>query len=377
LLSLVGTGAAQQPVAITEPATPLLPASFGEWKQTAAAGAAPAGAMSLAAVSQQALEECGPQRSQVADYTRAGRTVHVEAIEFGDRTGAYSAFTLALRPGMRPGKELNGGQEKDPGVAEAAGNGAVLFTAGSTVVLAAFGGEVSVADAATLRPLADGLPKVPGNKGVFPLLPTMVPARGLVEGSVRYALGPASYAAEGGVLPAHSLGWEKSAEAVTAQIADRRGKETLTLLLYPTPAIAGAYAKAVQAFAAQGPAAATARVRREGELVLLAQGSFSADEAQRVLENIHLKQVLSFDKDVPPVFHAEVQKTASLLVSISVLSGVLMLAAVLLGLFLGGGRALIRVLRGKSAAVEPEFLSLHLAPQNEAPKFDTPGPEGS
>jgi len=84
-----------------------------------------------------------------------------------------------------------------------------------------------------------------------------------------------------------------------------------------------------------GPGFASARVRREGELVALASGSFSAEEAQRLVDGAHLRQEVSFDKDVQPVFHTEVQKTASLLMSIAVLSGVLMLAAVLLGLFLG------------------------------------------
>ena len=63
----------------------------------------------------------------------------------------------------------------------------------------------------------------------------------------------------------------------------------------------------------------------------------------------------------------ETKKTFGLLANVIVFSGVLGLAAVLLGLFLGGGRALLRVLRGKSAATEAEFLSLHLEPQNPAP----------
>jgi hypothetical protein len=63
---------------------------------------------------------------------------------------------------------------------------------------------------------------------------------------------------------------------------------------------------------------------------------------------------------MPLEFHSEVRKTASLLTSIAILSGVLMTAAVLLGLFLGVGRASIRVLLGKPAAVEAEFLGLGL-----------------
>jgi len=107
---------------------------------------------------------------------------------------------------------------------------------------------------------------------------------------------------------------------------------------------------------------------------MLASGALPASEAQKLLENVHMKQEVSIDHDIAPVFHTEVQKTYSLLSNIAILSGVLMGAAVLLGLFLGGGRALIRVMRGKSAAAEPEFLSLHLANQNPVPHWKAPGP---
>jgi hypothetical protein len=367
VLSLGWTAAAQKSIAVSVPETPLLPESFGEWK--AAVPPTVSYAYLLANVNKAALEEDGPVRSAVADYARGGRTIHVEAIQFGDRTGAVSAFTLAERPEMKPGREL--GAAHAVGTV-APGDSAVLFTAGSTVVLVS---GASTEDVTSLKPLAEGLPKVTGNKGVAPLLPTLVTAKGLVPGSLRYALGPASYQAQGGVLPAQSLGWEKSAEAVTAQYDDRRGKETLTLLLYPTPMIAGAFTKAIKdGLGRMGPAFATARVRREGEMVILASGSYTVEDAQRMVDGVHLKQEVSFDKDVQPVFHTEVQKTASLLTSIMVLSGVLMGAAVLLGLFLGVGRAWIRVLQGKPAAVEVEFLSLHLAPQNKPPQFSPTEP---
>ncbi len=349
---------AQSSIAITEPSAPLLPQSFGDWK-TAPAGSGAAGAISLATANKTALEECGPVRSAVADYARAGKTIHVEAVQFGDRTGAYSAYTLVRRPGMQTGTEL--------GQFDSVGDGVVLFTAGSSVVLVS---GATAADVAGLKPLAAGLPKVFGSKGMAPLLPSMVPAKGLVPGSLRYALGPATYMAEGGVLPAASLGWDKSAEAVTADYADKRGKETLTLLLYPTPAIAGRYARQIEGAAPQmGPKFAGAKVRREAEITMLAEGTFSPDEAQRMLENIHMRQQVSFDKDMEISPHMQVVEGYSLFKSIVILGGVLMLAAVVIGVFLGGGRALYRMAIGKPAAAEVEFLSLHLAPQNEAPKF--------
>jgi hypothetical protein len=346
-------GAAAQMVAVKLQETPLLPASFGEWK-SATANASANYTVLLANVSKAALEEDNPQRSAVSDYTHAGKSVHVEAVQFADKTGAYSAFTLVEQSGMRVVKDL--------GDNAAVGNGAVLFAVGSTVVLV---NGADASDLASFKPLAEAMPKPQGNKGVAPLLPTFVPEKGLVAGSVRYAVGPATYAAQGGVLPAQSLGWEKSAETVTAKFNDKRGQETLTIFLYPTPAIAGNYTRQVEGeTAGLGPGFANAKVRREGELVMLANGTFLPDEAQKMVENIHLRQEVTFDKDVPPEFHTEVQKTFSLLQAIALLFAVLGGTAVMLGLILGFGRAGLRILQGKPAAAEPEFLSLHLAPQN-------------
>jgi hypothetical protein len=360
----LATGAVQgrgQGVTLTEPPVQLLPQSFGGWQQ---GGNSEPGTVSLTTVNKTALQECGPLRSQVNTYTRNGRTMRVEAVEFGDRTGAYSAFTLAVRPEMKTAKNV--------GSWDAVGDGVVMFTVGDTLVLAAPAGE---ADLPALKELAKVLPKVTGSRGVAPLLPSFAPEEHLAASGMRYALGPESYAAEGGVLPASSLGWDKSAEAVTANYDEKHGRETITLLIYPTPQIAQAFEKRLStAVTGLGPGFANAKVRRDQELVMLASGALPASEAQKLLENVHMKQEVSIDHDIAPVFHTEVQKTYSLLSNIAILSGVLMGAAVLLGLFLGGGRALIRVMRGKSAAAEPEFLSLHLANQNPVPHWKAPGP---
>lgn len=360
-LALTAAQARAQSVTITEPPVQLLPQSFSGWQQ---GGSSQPGTVSLTTVNKAALEEASPLRSQVNTYTRAGRTMRVEAIEFGDRTGAYSAFTLAEWPDMRLAKEV--------GSSDAVGHGAVLFTTGDTVVLAS---PATNADLPALKDLAKVLPKATGNRGVFPLLPSFVPTAHLVPSGLRYALGPETYAAEGGVLPARALGWDKSAEAVTANYYEKHGRETLTLLIYPTPQIAQAFErKFSQGITGLGPSFANARVRRDQELVMVASGALPGNEAAALIQNVHMNQLVAVDKYMAPVFHTEVVKTFSLLTNIAILSGVLMGAAVLLGLFLGGGRALIRILQGKPAASEPEFLSLHLAPQNAVPRFDSAGP---
>ncbi len=133
----VRAAAGQTSVTLMEPSVPLLPEKFGEWKKTAAtAGAA---GNSLAEGNKDVMAECGLLRSQAAVYSHGGRTVRVEAIELGDRTGAYSAFTFLAGhdaegmagAGMTVGKELGANDAVGAG---ADGSGVVLFTVGSSVV---------------------------------------------------------------------------------------------------------------------------------------------------------------------------------------------------------------------------------------------------
>ena len=70
---------------------------------------------------------------------------------------------------------------------------------------------------------------------------------------------------------------------------------------------------------------------------------------------------MTWNKPVPPEFHSEIRKTVSLLTSILIFCGLGALAAVVIALFLGGARAAIRVMQGKPAATEPEFLRIDLS----------------
>jgi hypothetical protein len=213
--------------------------------------------------------------------------------------------------------------------------------------------------AALLKTVQVGLPKVGGTKGLAPLLPTYLPTQGLKRETVKYALGPVGYQAISGVLPPEIVGFDKAAEVVTAKY---EGKGMLTMLLYPTPQIAGDHGRQIEAeMNRQGASAGTVKLRREGPLVLLTTGAWRPAEAQEMVENIHLRNQLTWNKPMPPEFHAEVRKTVSLLTSILLFCGLGALAAVVLALFFGGARAAIRVLQGKPAATEPEFLRIDLS----------------
>jgi hypothetical protein len=337
---------------LVEPPTPLLPQHFGAWQHVKSETDG-----SLAAAydgfTEMVLKEDGLTRFASNTYKRdaSGETILIKAFQFGDATGAVAAYTYFRSPEGHPAPQLKLGPD------EFLEGNSLIFRDGATVILTDYNNALRVADLAALEVT---LPKVSGPAAIEPTLPEVLPVRGLDAESLRYAVGPASYREMGGVLPAEAVGFDKSAEAVTAKY---KGGGVLTLLLYPTPEIAGEHERAIEALSKQqGSAlAGTVKMRREGTLLVLTTGAWPVNEAQKMVDGIHLRNQVTWNKPVPLDFQTEVRKTFSLLVSITIFCCLAFLAAIVLALFLGGGRALIRVLQGKPAATEPEFLRIDLS----------------
>jgi hypothetical protein len=289
--------------------------------------------------------ERGTAQSPVARGSAPSGTVTV--YQFDDATGAYAAYTYLRKSG-----------------------GDHVMVSGVSVVVSDL--KLYPESAATLlKSVQVGLPKVGGPKGLAPLLPTYLPAKGLQRDSVRYAVGPAGYEAMGAAVPPGIVGFDKSAEVVTAKY---EGKGTLTLLMYPTPQIAGDHGRQIEAeMNRQGATAGTVKLRREGPLVLMTTGAWKPAEAHELVANIHLRDQLTWNKPMPLEFHSEVRKTVSLLTSVLIFCGLGALAAVVLALFFGGARAAIRVMQGKPAATEPEFLRIDLSGRAAPIHADGPG----
>ncbi len=364
----VGAGAQKPAVTVlVEPPTPLLAGKTGGltlgqsaagstaagFDEKTCAPVAAAGGGTCAAV----LKEDGLTRYAAGTYARAaGGSVPVFAFEFGDATGAYSAYTFyrALEHGTR----VTGGDARSGKASETTmdADGALVW-AGTAMLRVQ--GKTSAGELAALTAM---LPKVGGRRGLAPLLPTYLPAKGIEPGTERYALGPVSYKAMGGMLPADLLDWDKSAEIATAEYAGRGGKGAVTLMLYPTPQIAGDRGRALEKYVNSVGVGqfGTLKMRRVGPMLGMTTGALGVEQATEFIAGLHLNQDLSFDKPMPLEFHAEVKKTATLLQSIAAFCGIGVVAALVLGTFLGGARAGIRVLQGKPAASEPEFLTINL-----------------
>jgi uncharacterized protein DUF6599 len=309
-----------------------------------------------------ALKEYGFTDAVLADYKRDGETLTVHALSFLDTSGAYGAYTFYRQNGW-PKEEIGSGATSN--------KNRVLFWEGTTVVDATFS-NLGPMSAAELRELAKQLPIAQGNKAIAPPILANLPQASLDKQTTHYALGPGSYVGAGGVLPPDLVGFDRGAEAVTANYSLPSNPATLTIIDYPTPQMAAAQetkirdyirasAHALPAF--PKPLAdsdqASLEVRRSGPLVILVSGDAIPDESHKLLESVHFQEELV---SIPQPTESEVNKTGKLLLGIAEIVIVGSSAAILLGLFLGGGRAMYRVARGKpaSSVYETEFISLNL-----------------
>ncbi len=340
---------------------PLLPDAFAGWD----AAEKPKSVTDLTQLdnaSLAALKEYGCTGGMVADYKRGGETLSVKALTFNDVSGAYGAYSFYRQ---------NGWPKADIGTGATSDNNRVLFWKGNTVVDATFS-HVGPMSAAEMRELAGGLPTPQGNRALPPPILSSLPKGSLDQQTTHFAQGPDGYAGAGGVLPPELVGFNLDAEAVTANYSLTSGPATLTLIDYPTPQLAEAQEKKIRAYIKAGSGAqpafpkpladsdqASLEVLHSGPIVALVSGDAIPDESHKLLAQVHYSADLT---RMAQNKENEIVKTSQFLLGVAMLVIVGCSAAVLLGFFLGGGRALYRVARGKpaSSVYEVEFIRLHL-----------------
>jgi hypothetical protein len=309
------------------------------------------------------LKEYGFQQFTTAHYINGNNKLAIRAIRFQDASGAYGAFTFYRPPNSIP-EEIG---------RNASWNGShVLFWNGAILVDGVID-HTTPMTAAELRELAKDLPLPPGSANLAPSLPAYLPHQGLDAALTHYTLGPEAYTRSGGVLPPALINFGLSAEAVTASYSGRDGDGQMTLIMYPTPQMAAARLRDIDAFLKNTNDRATwpqpladsrpqsLLTRRTGPILVVTSGTFAPSAAQKLLNQVNYQADVVWNN--PRGYVGEGAKTARLLLGIFALVGILGGAAILLGLFLGGGRALVRILRGKPASAfqeETEFISLHL-----------------
>jgi hypothetical protein len=336
---MVGTGS---PAAAKD--RPVLPEAFAGWVATDKPKVV-TDAAELDSANAAALKEYGNQGGMIASYKRSDETLTVKTLSFQDVSGAYGAYSFYRQNGW-PKAEIGTGGTSD--------KNRVLFWKGGTVVDATFS-KVGPMSASELRALAKDLPK-----------------DALDKQTTHFAQGPSGYAGCGGVLPPELVGFDRDAETVTANYSLTSGLAVLTLIDYPTPQMAEAQYKKIHDYIKAGSGAqpafpkplqdsdqASLEVLRSGPIVALMSGDAVPDESHKLLAQVHYSAELT---QMTQAKDNEIVKTGQFLMGVAMLVIVGCSAAVLLGFFLGGGRALYRVARGRpvSSVYEVEFIRLHL-----------------
>ena len=339
----------------------LLPDAFDGWV-TAEPMKTLSDAAQADAANAAALKEYGFTGGVVANYKREGDTLSVRALRFEDASGAYGAYSFYRQNGW-PKEEIGTGATSD--------NNRVLFWKGTTVVDATFS-QIGPMSAGEMRQLARHLPVPGGLRSLLPPILAFLPQGSLDGRTTHYAEGPAGYAGSGGVLPPGLVGFDRDAETVTANYSLSSGPATLTIINYPTPQMAIAQEAKISAYLKAGSQAqppwpkplvdsdqASLEVRRSGPLVAIVSGDAVPDESHRLLEMVHYEANLT---TIPQSRESEIVKTGKLLMGIAALVIIGASAAILLGFFLGGGRALYRMARGKPASslFDEEFIRIDL-----------------
>ncbi len=343
------------------PPSPLLPNHVGEWQSQGSAD-------NTITVAPNVAKELLVQRTDAKHYTAEGAIADISAVQLADSTGAYSAWTLLRTPDMRP---CAGGNSLGSDCAVSAGK--LLFWQGNTLVTIALSGTKPVS-AGSFNELVLALPKPTGAKGAPPLLPTRLPQQGLQKESIRYAVGPATYAAEGGLLPPSLIDFSKSPEILTTRYSGKAGTGLLTSIFYPTPTIAGVGQHALETALSNGTLpeamrAGTPAVRRSGPIVALASSGFGKRDAEKLADAVKYEAQVTWNKPEGYMDQFTIQHTSNVLVQIMILVFAIVGAALVLGIVFGGGRAFVRKARGKPASSLDDMEIIKLDLRGPAPRL--------
>jgi hypothetical protein len=181
----------------------------------------------------------------------------------------------------------------------------------------------------------------------LPVLPSYLPAAGLVPNSERYVVGPASLAKFTPAISAAVAGFHYGAEAQTGVFHSPKGEMTMAIFNYPTPQIAMDKLSDFQNVPG-------AMAKRSGPFVAVVIAPADPELAERLLSEVRYQAQITRDEYVP----TQRDNMGNLLLNICILIGILLAFALVSGVLFGGLRYLARVLR-KGQEPEP-MITLHL-----------------
>lgn len=259
--------------------------------------------------------EFGFQEAEQAAYTSAKGNFTITGWKVRDSTGALALFE-SRRPTDATPAQLAQISIKTP-------NGAML--AYGNFVFEYAGHTPARDEVDNLLVLLKQVERSP-----LPTLINYLPKESMVPNSQRYILGPVSLSRFAPAISPSLAAFHLSAEGETARYQTPKGEVTMTVLDYPTPNMAR---DRQDAFLKAGMTA-----KRSGPLVAVVTPPADPDAAELVLAKVQYQANLTRQVVGP----APAQGLANIVLTGFLLSGVVVAASILAGLWLGGSNALLK-----------------------------------
>lgn len=253
------------------------PYRFGPWVATASPDKVKPGDQEWGLLAEAGLEDW-----LTRPYSNGSRSVSIGLQQFHDPSGAYQAYTAALDTEMQP---------STVGPLTALGHGRLIMLIGNILVDVY---QPEVPSTADLREFAGAVQKF-ADTTPLPPVRSFLPD-GFVDGTQRYALGPAAFKGaldklgESEFAPlTKEVGFDFDGEAMFANYRKANQSGVLLLINYPTPQLAEQHLRHLDAALSQAQKQAGTTVERKGSLLSLVLRPPSAAFAEELRSGVRYR----------------------------------------------------------------------------------------
>jgi len=277
-------------------------------------------------------KETGRTTGESCQYTSGGATVNVSLEKYRDPSSAYEVYTALISPEMRPST-----LDKTSAV-----DGDRLFVLLGSSIL-----EVRPTPAISTVDLVALVNSVSAHADQTPLPPirAYLP-RGFIDGTQKYALGPAAFqhaitSLKQGEFAnlVSEAGFKSGAEAILAHYRAGKDEAVLLLIEYPTPQLAEQHLRHLEQAISPAAKQAGTTIERKASLLSLVLRPSSSAYGDSLRSAVKYETEVTWNEPHQTVTDPPILTT---LVKIILSTGLFMVAAVVLGVAFGGVRVLAK-----------------------------------
>lgn len=274
--------------------------------------------------------EYGVTRVEIRTYRKGSQTLQTVIEKAADPSSAYGLLTFYQNGSMKPEKGMK---------LTAVGPDQALMSRGVFFIRVLRPPRVKMS-AEEFRSALIAIAGAAPSANSMALLPPSLPPRGIINGSLKYVLGPVAMQKAIPSFPPNLVGFKQGAELQAAAYRYNGQPVRLILISYPTNVIARArYSAMVRTLGInqkQGTGALYGK--NKGSYVLLVQNARSEEIAGRLMDRLTIEQQVSWDQ-APPGKPVAVQMVHLILGNI-ILVVVLVGGAIFTGILLVASRRL-------------------------------------